>query len=471
VRHAIATGLVWENVEKTEGKYNWGLNVYIGSETYIQGLKMLVFWYKTKLLKTFIMLLRIFSIQLILSAGILIVPQVANSQDKNMPVVEVEGKVRLDEGNLSGATIWVYNAENDELEEQSDVGEAGKFDLQLSFQHNYQLVFKSKGFYPKNLLLNTVVPEKVLKRDPYFPPIKLIVILFKEIPEIDPSFSEKPVGKIFYSAKLDNFDSESYFNDRQIREKIDEEVASSYQKRLDVAKTLEESGNLAGAVEEYQRAANLKQENEFVTDKIASLEEQIRRKAKQTKEAEQAKTDSNRQQIVMNTTRVNVGTSKKNQETKADNAKAVSGHQVVAVSKLSDDTVAGENHVLAAPNSSDSTVKVSQALKIEPNSANPQEQNNTSQVAVNTEESQKKATFAETTPQENIDQTKTVGPSMEITKQHNLSDEEQYDGAVKASIKHQGRYANNHVLFLLSGLILFLLLILLFRRKKAREKD
>jgi len=248
-------------------------------------------------------------------------------------------------------------------------------------------------------------------------------------------------------------------------------VASSYQKRLDVAKTLEESGNLAGAVEEYQRAANLKQENEFVTDKIASLEEQIRRKAKQTKEAEQAKTDSNRQQIVMNTTRVNVGTSKKNQETKADNAKAVSGHQVVAVSKLSDDTVAGENHVLAAPNSSDSTVKVSQALKIEPNSANPQEQNNTSQVAVNTEESQKKATFAETTPQENIDQTKTVGPSMEITKQHNLSDEEQYDGAVKASIKHQGRYANNHVLFLLSGLILFLLLILLFRRKKAREKD
>jgi hypothetical protein len=104
------------------------------------------------------------------------------------------------------------------------------------------------------------------------------------------------VGKIFYSEKLDNFDSESYFNDMQIREKIAKEVTVTYQKKLDVARTYEDSGNLADAVTEYKQAVSLKSEDDFARGKIASLEEQIKHKTELAIQAEKARIDSvNRQ--------------------------------------------------------------------------------------------------------------------------------------------------------------------------------
>ncbi|GET28668.1 hypothetical protein SD074_08700 [Prolixibacter sp. SD074] len=217
----------------------------------------------------------------------------AYAQKKKPQILEVGGKVRLDEGRFDGATIEVLNTDNNKIEKKINVTTAGKFDFELPYQYNYQLFFRKSGFYPKMLIVTTVIPEKVLERDPYFPPIQFVVTLFKVVPEIDPAFSKKPVGKIFYSAKVDNFDSESYFNDMQIRQEIDDEKTKladkSYQKKLDLAKTLEEAEKLAEAIAVYQQAADLKPNDNFVKDKIKLLGEQIKLKEEQAKQNEEFK--------------------------------------------------------------------------------------------------------------------------------------------------------------------------------------
>ena len=244
-------------------------------------------------MNTFSMSLRNILVPLLLVMTFMSLPVVANAQKKKPQILEIGGKVRFDEGRFDGATIEVHNTDNNKIEQRIDVAVSGKFDFQLPYQHNYQLIFKKNGFYPKMLILTTVIPDNVLARDPYFPPVQFVVTLFKVIPEVDPSFSKKPVGKIFYSAKVDNFDSESYFNDMQIRQKLDEEVAkiadASYQKKLDEAKTLEEAGKLAEAIAVYQQAADLKPKDDFVKDKIKLLGEQIRLKEEQSKQNDEFK--------------------------------------------------------------------------------------------------------------------------------------------------------------------------------------
>lgn len=244
-------------------------------------------------MNTFFASLRNVLISLLLGVILLSFPDSAYAQKKKAQILEVGGKVRLDEGRFDGATIEVLNTDNNKVEKKIDVTASGKFDFELPYQHNYQLFFRKSGFYPKMLILTTVIPDKVLERDPYFPPVQFVVTLFKVVPEIDPSFSKKPVGKIFYSAKVDNFDSESYFNDMQIRQKIDDEVTKladkSYQKKLDEAKSLEEAGKLAEAISVYQQAADLKPKDNFVKDKIKLLGEQIKLKEDQAKQNEEFK--------------------------------------------------------------------------------------------------------------------------------------------------------------------------------------
>jgi len=42
VRYAGGTGLVWDNIEKTKGTYDWSKNDYVISETYKQGIKIVI---------------------------------------------------------------------------------------------------------------------------------------------------------------------------------------------------------------------------------------------------------------------------------------------------------------------------------------------------------------------------------------------------------------------------------------------
>ncbi|WP_153639014.1 hypothetical protein [Prolixibacter sp. NT017] len=390
---------------------------------------------------------RVSILLLMLNFGLLLLTDIACAKNKEIPGLQVEGKLRTDEGGLNGAIIEVYEADSDELNQTATVDETGKFALQLAFQHDYYFVFKNRGCYSKKLLLNAVIPEKVLKRDPYFPPIKIIVTLFREMPEIDPSFSEKPVGKIFYSAELDNFDSESYFNDKQIREKIDEEVAATYQKKLEKAKTLEDSGNLAEAVSEYQTATSLKQDDDIVLKKIASLKEQIIKQEEKATQAEVAGKESMDKQLI--------AASPETADT-ADNALETQANQSASVQKTSGDTITNETKNLAEQTRPDSAETTAQTAEVEPKKM--------------FEDSAQKVT-GETEKQEAIaatENTKTQNTEQEKAQSSSIDGEEK--SLAQASIQPLEKRSGSGIL-LISGLMLFALIVLLWFRRKAKQKD
>jgi len=392
------------------------------------------------------MSVRVSVLLLMLNFGLLLLPDIAHAKNKEIPGLQVEGKLRTDEGGLNGATIEVFRADSDELEQTATVDETGKFALQLDFQHDYYFVFKNRGCYSKKLLLNAVIPEKVLKRDPYFPPIKIIVTLFRKIPEIDPSFSEKPVGKIFYSAELDNFDSESYFNDIQIREKIDDEVATTYSKKLEKAKALEVSGNLAAAIDEYQTATRLKQDDDLAQKKIASLKDQIIRE-KQQKEAQAARKDSMDKQLLAASLKP---------ADMVDKELKARANQLVPVQKVFEDTATNETKNLAEQTRPDSAETAAQTAEVEPKKM--------------FEDSAQKVT-GETEKQEAIaatENTKTQNTEQEKARSSSIDGEEK--SLAQASIQPLENDSGSGIL-LISGLILFALLVLLWFRRKAKQKD
>lgn len=336
-------------------------------------------------------------IPLLLVMIVLSFPESVHAQKKKPQILEVGGKVRLDEGRFDHATIEVLNTDNNKIEKKIEVESSGKFDFELPYQHNYRLFFKRDGFYPKMLVLTTVIPEKVIARDPYFPPVQFVVTLFKVVPEIDPSFSKKPVGKIFYSAKVDNFDSESYFNDMQIRQKIDDEKTKlankSYQKKLDQAKTLEEAGKLSEAIAIYQQAADLKPKDDFVKDKIKLLGQQIKLKedqAKQNEEFRQLMADGDNK-VVNKAYRDAIDTYNKALKIKPDNpdakAKIIQVNSLIAAQEAAakqkalaearqkqfDDAVAKGDKLYGEQSYADATDAFNEALKLQPDAQHPKE--------------------------------------------------------------------------------------------------
>ena len=113
---------------------------------------------------------RLMTIPFMLGACLFLFSASANSQNPKVTGIELGGKLRVDNGELKKTTITVYQTDGNNEKQMIDVDETGKFDVHLSFQHAYQLVFENNGFYPKTLLIKTTVPGKVLKRDAYFPP-------------------------------------------------------------------------------------------------------------------------------------------------------------------------------------------------------------------------------------------------------------------------------------------------------------
>jgi hypothetical protein len=236
----------------------------------------------------------------------------------------------------------------------------------------------------------------------------------------------------------------------QIRQKIDEEVAVSYQEKLDVAKTYEEAGNLNGAVAEYQKAANLKQGDDSVPEKIASLEEQIKQE-EQVKQAQAARKDSIDKQLLAASLKT-VGT--------ASNALEAETNQSVSVSKSSGDTVTNENQNLAEQAQIASAESSAQTVKTEPDFNEQKAHHDSAQKVTVGNEEQETLAKPETGHPQNIEQEKVQTSLVEGEDK----------SSVEASIKQNNNISDSGIL-LIFGLILFALLVVLWFRKKAKQKD
>nr|WP_321486181.1 hypothetical protein [uncultured Draconibacterium sp.] len=139
----------------------------------------------------------------------------------------VEGAVTVQEGSSEGAIIQMYR--DGRRLDNYGIGADGKYNVELNWNHKWELIFEHEGNFSQKIVVETAVPRDVLSADPKFPPFPVNINLFTEIPGIDNSFAENTILKIFYSPSVDNFVKELYYNDAQIERLINQAIAQAQQ--------------------------------------------------------------------------------------------------------------------------------------------------------------------------------------------------------------------------------------------------
>uniref|UniRef100_UPI0035641DE7 hypothetical protein n=1 Tax=Draconibacterium sp. TaxID=1965318 RepID=UPI0035641DE7 len=139
----------------------------------------------------------------------------------------VEGLVTVQEGSSEGAIIQMYR--DGRRLDNYGIGADGRYNVELNWNHKWELVFENEGNFSQKIVIETAVPRDVLNADPKFPPFPVNINLFTEISGIDNSFAENTVLKIFYSPSVDNFVKELYYNDAQIERLINQAIAQAQQ--------------------------------------------------------------------------------------------------------------------------------------------------------------------------------------------------------------------------------------------------
>ncbi|MDD4109642.1 MAG: tetratricopeptide repeat protein, partial [Prolixibacteraceae bacterium] len=150
----------------------------------------------------------------------LVLTSVTSAQRSNG--LTVEGNVKVEQGSVDGAVIQILR-DNQPLDNYG-IGADGNYKLELDYNHEFALIFTRQDNFPQKIVVNTRVPVQVLRKNPFFPPFVVNINLFTEISGIDRTFSENTVLKIYYSESVDNFISDLYYNDAQIKHLIDQAI-------------------------------------------------------------------------------------------------------------------------------------------------------------------------------------------------------------------------------------------------------
>jgi len=212
---------------------------------------------------------------------------------QNGSSLTVEGKVSVQEGNASGAGIRMI--QDGKLMDSQSVARDGRYELAFEYNHKYELIFHKQNCFSQKIVVDTEVPNAVVQSNTTFPSFPVDINLFAEIPEIDKSFSEKTVLKIYYSSNVGNFISDLYYNDAQIKKLIDQAMLqskkldkeASYLSKLTRAEKaelrreynqlLEQAGNeysneqFLAAMDGYKAAAKILPDEQFPKDRIAEI--------------------------------------------------------------------------------------------------------------------------------------------------------------------------------------------------------
>lgn len=235
---------------------------------------------------------RIFIFFLFLSLGL-------GSYAQDRDYIEVVGRVMTQDngGQLDGARMIVEK--NGESPETITLPRSGRFNLELEFQNDYKLTFECDGFFKKIIEVSTRVPLDVLEEDSYFPELQWTVQLYENILGIDATFTESPVARVFYSSDINNFDTDIYYSDIELTQRIQEfllqnsELADEqdaidradereladrerqYDNIINNADALYQRQNLDEALVQYQAARDLFPDRPYPNDRIAELQDLI----------------------------------------------------------------------------------------------------------------------------------------------------------------------------------------------------
>ncbi len=209
----------------------------------------------------------------------------------------LSGKITTEQGNVNGAAIRM--SRNGQPMKDYQVLPDGRFDLRFEFNNDYVLIFTRPENFSQKLTIDTHVPADVLRRDRKFPPFPVDISLFTEIKGIDRTFSENAIMKIFYSPAVDNFISEVYYNNPQIKKLIDQAIWQSQNvtresdllKRLTAAELAElkkdydellqkagsefDKGEYIASLGDYKSASRIFPHEQYPKDRIAEINDLI----------------------------------------------------------------------------------------------------------------------------------------------------------------------------------------------------
>ncbi len=207
--------------------------------------------------------------------------------------IAVQGKINVQQGTVEGAIIQMYR--DGKRLDNYGVGSDGNYKVELNYNHKYDLIFYRKDNFSQKIVVDASVPASVLQKDPIFPPFPLNINLFTEIPGIDKSFAENTVLKIYYNPSVDNFISETYYNDAQIAKLIEQaklqsqaigkeadylskltraelaELRKEYNELLEQASKEYSDEKFLAALDGFKAASKIFPNEQFPKDRIAEI--------------------------------------------------------------------------------------------------------------------------------------------------------------------------------------------------------
>lgn len=211
----------------------------------------------------------------------------ATAQDANNLAVDATVKDQ-NGGRLTSAKVSLI--QDGSLVNKVTTGRNGRFDLYLDFGHEYIIEIAKSGFVSKRLYINTHnVPEDEQAWGYEFG--GFVVDLFKEVPGLDYSILDDPIGKVYYDPNIQNFEYDRSYT-KLIRAKIDklqddyedmlerqeerlQQLDEDYELAMRDAQNALDDGDLIGAKENFMAASGLKPSESEPKKKIAEIEAQI----------------------------------------------------------------------------------------------------------------------------------------------------------------------------------------------------
>lgn len=220
----------------------------------------------------------------------------AEAQSKKYFIIT--GKIVPEGGDTAAGSIEI--TKNEKEKSTIDIPKNGRFRLELDFFNEYLLNFKYPGHFNKIIEVSTQIPQDVWQRDNDFPPFPMIVQLLREFEGIDKSFTQKPLGRIFYGKDIDNFEKESYISDIQFLEQITtaknaaaqvnkeaqaiskenaqdlEARQKNYDQTIKEADTNYQRGEYQMALLKYKDAQKLFPDRAYPNDRVAELQDLVK---------------------------------------------------------------------------------------------------------------------------------------------------------------------------------------------------
>ncbi|MCK9412448.1 MAG: hypothetical protein M0Q53_09125 [Prolixibacteraceae bacterium] len=200
-----------------------------------------------------------------------------SSAQKNTNNFHITGRIRVDNGDPAGTVVTLTNSATKKTENSITVNTTGKFEFDLAFFSEYLMTVVKDNHYTKDIEVSTMIPSQVWSKDSIFPPFLMVATIYKRVPNVTLSFEGKVVGKICYSpkGKLDNFDSNIFIDDKDIRKEIDQAIKSHedeiFNAKMAEAVEFEKKNMIREAIHAYEEALAMRKNDPFIKPKLKEL--------------------------------------------------------------------------------------------------------------------------------------------------------------------------------------------------------